>query len=59
MCVPSPGGRQEEPHYRVCYAVAEGDGVGGEGVQGEVLGVALVVASEEGEDEEGEEEVDC
>jgi hypothetical protein len=30
-----------------------------DGVHGKVLGVALVVAAEEGDYEEGEEEVDC
>ncbi|KAL1998432.1 hypothetical protein VTN02DRAFT_6192 [Thermoascus thermophilus] len=53
-----PGGWQEDAHQGVADAVAEGGGVRGDGVQGQVLRVALVVAAEEGDDGVGEEQVE-
>ena len=59
MGAPPPGCPEDEAHYAVCDAVPQGDGVCGDSVQRQILRVALVVAAEEGEDQEGQEEVDC
>lgn len=54
----APRGGQEEAHQGVEGAVAQGGGVNREGLQGQVLGVALVVAAEEGDDGVREEQVE-
>lgn len=59
MGIAPPRRPEDEAHHTVCDAVPQGDGVCGDSVQRQVLGVALVVPAEEGEDQEGEEEVDC
>lgn len=54
----SPRRGEKEAHHCVGYPVAQGGGVCGYRVEWEVLRVALVVVSEEGDDEEREEEVE-
>lgn len=51
ICVASPRRPKEEIHHGIGYAVAQRERVGGDAVQWEVLGVALVVAAEEGDDD--------
>lgn len=49
---PSPGRREDEAHYCVCDAVAERRGMCGDGVQREIVRIALMVVPEEWDDQE-------